>query len=570
MSDGTPSQLDGFADWIRDAMTTWKVPGLAVGVVKDGAVVFLHGFGVRDVEQALPVTPNTLFALASGTKAFTTMAMGMVADEGKLQWDAPVKEAMPSFRLHDGVATERLTPRDLVTHRSGLPRHDMAWYHTPFSRGDLMRRLQYLQPNKDIRTEWQYQNLMYMAAGYLVEHLTGLTWEDFVRSRIFEPLGMHRSNFAVSDSQASDDYALPYREKDNDLKVVPFYSQFAIGPAGSINTCVADMTRWLLLHLGQGEVDGQRLVSEAQVRDMYMPHMPLQRPSKYEETPYESYGLGWFVKPYRGQVFVEHGGNIDGFSTMTTLMPRHNIGVVALCNMSGSPLPWIVCINAYERLLGLSITPWSDRFQADKATYEAGEKEGEAKNEADRVPDTQPSHPLDAYVGEYEHPGYGTLRFELEDGALGAQLNAIRYAATHYHYDTWTLKWELWDSEHKATFATDVRGDIASIAVAFEPTVDDIVFGRVPPRALRERAYLERFTGDYELVGVPMSVFMKNDALWIRLPGQPEVELVPRKEHEFRAKRLSGLTLVFTTGDGGAVTEAVVSQSGSSFHAPRR
>src|SRR5262249_8182981 len=163
--------------------------GLAVGIVRHGEVLFLEGFGVRDVERKLPVTPQTLFALASGTKAFTTMALGLLADEGKLDWGTPVRQYLPSFKLHDPVATERLTPRYLATHRSGLPRHDLVWYNSSHSREELVGRLQYLEPNKDFRAVWQYQNLMYMTAGYLIEQLTGLTWEQFVQQRIFQPLG---------------------------------------------------------------------------------------------------------------------------------------------------------------------------------------------------------------------------------------------------------------------------------------------------------------------------------------------------------------------------------------------
>ncbi|CAA9264545.1 MAG: Beta-lactamase class C-like and penicillin binding proteins (PBPs) superfamily / DUF3471 domain, partial [uncultured Chloroflexia bacterium] len=434
--EGSTPQLEGYSDWLQQTMSTWKVPGLAVGIIKDGQVVFLEGLGVRDTDSALPVTPNTLFALASGTKAFTTMALGLLADEGKLDWDAPVRDVVPSFKLYDVVATERLTPRDLVTHRSGLPRHDIAWYQSPFSRAELWRRLQYLQPNKDIRTDWQYQNLMYMAAGCVLEHITGMSWEDFVRSRIFQPLDMTRSNFAISDSQADQDHALPYKEIEDVVKRVPFYEQFAIGPAGSINTCVADMTRWLRLHLGKGELDGQRLVSEAQVRAMYVPQMVIQRPSKYDEILHENYGLGWSVSTYRGYEFVQHGGNIDGFSTMTTLMPRQNISVVALCNINGSSLPWIACVNAYERLLGIDETPWSDRYQADRAAAKAGEEAGKTKDAADRVESTAPSHALDAYTGEYEHPGYGSLYVDEVDGALSMRLNTLPFSVEHYHYDT--------------------------------------------------------------------------------------------------------------------------------------
>jgi CubicO group peptidase (beta-lactamase class C family) len=571
MPDADLTALEGFGDFVRATMEAWKVPGLAVGVVKDGAVIYLEGFGDRDRERGLPVTPHTRFALASGTKAFTTLALGLLADEGKLDWDTPLRQYLPAFKLHDPFASERLTPRDLVTHRSGLPRHDLVWYNSPFSREDLVRRLQYVQPNKDLRAVWQYQNLMYMTAGYLIERLTGMTWEAFVQQRIFEPLGMRDSNCSVEVSQAADDHALPYREKDDVLTQIPFYSQFAVGPAGSINTSAADMSQWLLLQLTKGALGAGRLISEAQVREMHTPQMVIQQPAKYAELPHVSYGLGWFIEPYRGRDFVHHGGNIDGFSTMTTLMPRENIGVVVLCNLNGVPAPWIVCLNAYERLLGLDQTPWNPRFKEEEAEFKAGEQKGKEQSATDRIPDTQPAHPLESYAGDYEHPGYGVLSFQLADGALSASLNGNALPIAHYHYDTFELTWEAWDLRVKVTFSTNARGDVDTATAPLEPTVDDIIFKRLPDRALRERGFLAQFVGDYELFGVPMSIAFKDDAtLLARLPGQPDVELVPRRDTQFAVKGLSGYSIEFVRDAAGAVVEALVTQPWGAFTAKRR
>ncbi len=565
------ARLEGFDDFVRATMESWKVPGLAIGIVQDGEVIFLEGFGRRDVDRKLPVTPRTLFALASGTKAFTTMALGLLVDEGRLDWDTPVCHYLPAFRLHDSFVTERITPRDLVTHRSGLPRHDLVWYNSSSSRGELVRRLQYLEPNKDFRAVWQYQNLMYMMAGYLIEHLTGLTWEAFVQQRIFQPLGLHGSNFAVEVSQATDDHALPYKEKDDTLTQVPFYRQFAVGPAGSINTNVADMTKWLLLHLGRGVYAQSRLISHAQIRDMHTPQMVIQQPAKYAELPHASYGLGWFIEPYRGYDLVHHAGGIDGFSTMTTLMPRDNLGVVVLCNLNGTPAPWIVCLHAYDRLLGLDPIPWTERFKTEEAEWKGAEAKGKEKSAEDRVPETQPSHPFESYVGEYEHPGYGVLAFNLVDGALQAQLNDNTFPVQHYHYDTFELTMEQWDVRFKTTFTTNARGDIDAVAAPLEQSVRDIVFKRVPDRAMRERNFLVQFIGDYELLGVPMSIMLKGEGtLLARLPGQPDVELAPRRGMEFLVKDLSGYSIEFVKDESGMVIKAIVTQPSGVFTAKKQ
>ena len=568
--ESLPATLEAFHSFVRDTMELWKVPGVAVAVVRDGEVVLAEGFGLRDTEPELPVTPQTLFALASGTKAFTTMALGLLADDGKLDWDTPVRHLLPTFKLHDPFATDRITPRDLVSHRSGLPRHDLAWYNSPESRAELVRRLRYLQPNKDLRTVWQYQNLMYMTAGYLIEQLTGQTWEEFVQRRIFEPLGMHGSNFSVAVSQATQDFALPYKEKDGTLERLPFYDASAVGPAGSINTNIAGMAQWLRLHLGKGGLGATRLVSEGQLRQMHAPQMVMQRPAKWDELPHVSYGLGWFVEPYRGHDLVHHGGNIDGFSTMTTFMPRDNIGVVVLCNLNGSPLPWIVCLNAYDRLLGLDEIPWTERFKRDEAEWKAGEERGKSMSEERRVTGTSPSHPLDRYVGDFEHAGYGVLSFTLADDELQAMYNGTAMPAKHYHYDTFEVTHPTWDSRFKATFATDARGDIISVAIPFEPTVADIVFTRMPDPALSDRSVLSKFAGEYELFGMPMTITLRESVLVARMPGQPEWELVPRNGAEFLLKELSGFSLEFVLDEKGTVVEAIVTQPQAVLTAKRR
>ncbi|GAC1537264.1 MAG: serine hydrolase [Herpetosiphon sp.] len=563
--------LGNFGAFVQSTMQTWHVPGLSIAVVKDGETIFLQGFGNRDVENKQPVTPNTLFALASGTKAFTTLALGILADEGRLDWDTPVRHYLPTFKLFDGWASERMTSRDLVSHRSGLPRHELAWYNAPHKRADLMRRLQYLEPNRDLRTLWQYQNLMYMAAGYLIEHLTGETWEEFVQHHIFGPLEMHGSNTTIAVSEATPDHALPYEEKKDELRRVPFYTQFAAGPAGAINTTASDMSKWLLLHLAGGTYPAGRLIAASQLRDMHAPQMVIQRATKYSELPHASYGLGWFIEPYRGYDLVHHGGNIDGFSTMTTFMPRENLGVVVLCNLAATQLPWILCLNVYERLLGLEQTPWSDRFQLERTQQKAAAEQGRQKSVADRVPNTGPSHPLEAYVGDYDHPGYGILSVSHVDDRLQATLNGTTFPVAHYHYDTFELYWEHWDLRLKATFAANGYGDITSVTVPFEPTVRDICFTRLPDRSMSGHNVLSRFAGEYDLLGQSISIVIKNDTtLLARLPVGPEVELVYRRGTEWRSKDLSTVTVEFSLDPDGTVAAVILSNLSGTFKAPRR
>src|SRR5436190_14910917 len=215
--------LDGFDAFVSDVLKEWNVPGMAIGIVQSNKTIYAKGFGYRDLKQKLPVTTNTLFAIGSTTKAFTCVVLGTLVDEGKLDWDKPIRNYIPEFRLQDPHATELTTARDLVTHRTGLPRHDLVWYNnTSISRREVVQRLPYLEPNHAFREKFQYNNLMYVVAGHLIETITGQSWEENVRQRIFGPLGITNSNFSVRDSQSNDNFALPYQEQKGIVKRIPF------------------------------------------------------------------------------------------------------------------------------------------------------------------------------------------------------------------------------------------------------------------------------------------------------------------------------------------------------------
>jgi CubicO group peptidase (beta-lactamase class C family) len=560
-SDAT-TPLEGFADLVQTTMAEWKVPGVAVAVVKDGAVVFLEGYGLRDRARNLAVTPHTLFPIASCTKAFTTLGLALLVDEGRLEWDTPVRTYLPDFALHDPVAGERLTPRDLVTHRSGLPRHDLMWYKSPATRAELFARLRYLAPSKDLRATFQYNNLMYMAAGHVIDRLCGQTWEDFTRARILAPLGMLGTLFSTVEAQQTADFARPHKEEKDEVKETAFYEeQDAIGPAGAIVSCVAEMSQWVLLHLNKGRHGDRQLVSGAQIGELHTPQIALPGESKYAELPSPvTYGLGWAIQPYRGHTMIHHSGGIDGFSSLVTLLPREQIGVVVLNNL-GSLLPLIVTYNAIDRLLGLEQVPWGQRFMKDHLEFKQGQEKGEQKSAADAVPGTTPSHPLDAYTGDFAHPAYGTIAVAQRDDRLLATINGVARPLAHYHYDIFELKIEEWDLPLKLSFATNARGDIESFAAPLEPAVADIVFTRTPHSQMTEKRFLERFVGEYELMETPMTVALKGEnALVLSWPGEPAQELVPYKGTEFRLKDLSGFSIEFRSDATGAVVEALLTQ----------
>ncbi len=245
--------LDGFDSFVESAIKSWKVPGLAIAVVKDGETIYAKGFGFRNAAGKLPVTPKTVFSIGSCTKAFTTFVMATLVDEGKLDWDKPVREYLLGFQTADPVATNQLTPRDLVCHRSGMPRHDLMWYNSSFTRKEMVDRLAYLEFTAPIRSKFQYNNLMFLTAGYLIEQISGTTWEDAVKKRIFDPLEMRSSVFNISDVKKLDDFAVPYDLREKAVVEIPFREIANIGPAGSISSSVEDMSHWVSMLTSRGK-----------------------------------------------------------------------------------------------------------------------------------------------------------------------------------------------------------------------------------------------------------------------------------------------------------------------------
>jgi CubicO group peptidase (beta-lactamase class C family) len=478
--------FDGFDVFVADAMREWKVPGVAIAAIKDGNVVLSKGYGYRDVEKQLPVTPQTLMAIGSNSKSFTVTLMGMLSDDGKLDWEKPVRAYLPDFELYDEVSARLMTPTDLVTHRSGLPRHDSMWYGRAFTRKDLYQRLKYLEPNATFRQRYQYNNLMFMTAGVLLEQNTGKSWDELIDQRIFEPLGMSRSNTSVRDLPASGDFALPYMERNGKVVAVPFRNIDAVAPAGSINSSVDEMLRYIRMHIDQGVYNGKTLVSKRFALRMQSAssapaaNLDPDAPRSPEIVP-GGYGLGVAISSYRGHKLVEHGGGIDGFISSMSWMPDDRIGVMVLTNFSGvNPVTTIVMRNVYDRLLGLDPLDWVARQRTAVAYADKRQKEREKEKEAERVAGTSPSHPLADYAGTFEHPGYGVIRISQENGGLAFAMDEFSVPLEHFHYDVFrrVKKSQSPIDDARLTFTNGPNGKVANVSILLEPAAPEIVFNR--------------------------------------------------------------------------------------------
>jgi len=570
------AKLKKFRIFMNAEMKRWEVPGIGVGIVKDGKVIFAEGFGLRNVEKNLPVTPDTIFAIGSASKAFTSMDIGILVDEGKVDWDKPVQTYLPTFKLKDEVATIRMTVRDLVCHKSGLPRHDAMWYGSPLSRKDIFDRLQYLDFSADFRQTFQYNNLMFLTAGYLVGQVTGSTWEEFTQKRIFDALGMTSSNCSVEISKKSDNHSLPYLRIKDEIKAVPFRNIDNIGPAGSINSNVNDMLKWVLFHLNKGKVGDKQIISEAGQKEMYTPAMFIREPMLTVQPDGQSimsYGLAWFLETYRGHGLVHHGGAIDGFYFLNGFMPKDNCGAVILTNLGGTPFLQIAMGYVLDMVLGLdpvweklSLEKW-EKQKKEREEAKAKEKE---KEEA-RVKGTQPSHALKDYAGEYEHPAYGVIPVELSDGILKGKFNSMKFKLDHWHYDVFKAEEEEEGSGEDGlmiTFYTNLKGDIDKLSLPLEPSVAPIVFTRKASEELKNPKYLSQFVGEYEIMGTTAAVSLQGDSLVVAVAGQPNQVLVPYKEVEFTIKGAEGYNIKFVVEDGKA-TEIILTVQGNVIRGKR-
>jgi CubicO group peptidase (beta-lactamase class C family) len=563
----TIGNLDGFDAFMAKAMQDFKVPGAAVAVIKDGKILLVKSYGYRDTGKKVPITGKTLFPIASITKSFTVTALGTLVDQGRLEWDKPVREYLPGFRMYDPVATEQLTARDLVTHRSGLPRHDLLWYSSSFTREQLVARLRYLEPNKPLRSTFQYNNLMFVTAGYLGGQIAGTSWEELVQQRILDPLGMSSTRLSSQEARKSSDYALPYRKnrKTDVVSEIDFSRWGDVGPAGSMNSCIEDMASYLLLQVNKGNIGGKQLLGSNTSEQMQSPQMVIQSRPLFTELGEASYGMGFIIDTYRGHKHVSHGGNLDGFSAQLSFLPNDGIGVVVLTNLDGTFLRDLVPYHAYDQMLGLDRIDWVQRFLEIERKAKDQELTAERKGYTGQKPGTHPSHEMREYEGNFEHPGYGKISIRLNSKAspagLQMTLNDVERPLEHFHYDTFQVPANPLDPFEKLrlTFPTDPQAELSTLAATLEANAKPIVFTRVAEQQLFETTFLRRFVGEYDAPGLPWTVALAGEnSLQLQFPGAPPRKLIPRHGTRFDVEDMTGVSLEFKQDTTGATQEVVL------------
>jgi CubicO group peptidase (beta-lactamase class C family) len=456
-----------FDRYVAQAAHEWKVPGLAIAIVKDDSLVFAKGYGADE---------HTRFAIGSTTKAMTSAGLAMLVDEGKLHFDDKVTKYIPELQLADAYASHELTIRDLLTHRSGLGGTDMFWYEWEYPRAEVIRRLRYVEPTASFRSTWQYQNVMYSLAGTIIERVSGMPWESFVRQRIFSPLGMNETIPLVAEAKGKPNVAVPHVLANDSVRAIPMRSTDGVASAGSVYSSVNDMSKWMRFILDSGRVGSTRLIQAATFRELITPQIraPMSEyPALQLAKPdFFSYGLGWFVQDYAGQQVWMHTGSIDGMCAIIGLMPNERLGVYVLENLDHAELRHALMYEAFDLYNGGPRRDWSAEV---KALFD-GMRTRPAAVQASSRTERPASAPLDRYVGTYADSAYGTVTVTLAEGKLHARVvTDPDKELEHADVDVFRTRGDP-ESVTQLVFLPNGTGGIGAVRV------NGIAFGRVVSR----------------------------------------------------------------------------------------
>jgi CubicO group peptidase (beta-lactamase class C family) len=485
-----PPTLEGIEAFVEDGMARWGIPGLAMAVVKDDQVVFARGFGVLGLEDPRPVDEHTLFGIASVSKAFTAGALGMLVDEGLLDWDDPVTRHLPDFRLYDPFVTEHVTIRDLLAHRVGVGRltgNRLLWFPSR-PRSELLYRVRYLGPEQPFRNGYVYSNVMYTVAGEIVPAVTGMSWDDFLESRLLPRLGMTSANTSITRIPERANAAHPHQEIHGEVVPIPRRNFDAAGPSASINASVAELTGWMRMHLGEpGVLDGERILSPAVVREMHRAQNRI--PDGGPPGNLASYGLGFRLSYHEGYRTSSHGGATDGMNTTLVLVPELNLGVVVVTNTFNSFMD-AVANRVLDRYMGVEDRDWITSYHEGYRRQYAAAQAARDRIHAARVEGTSPSHPLERYAGLYLDSLYADARVTLEDGELVLTLwddPLVQADLEHWHHDTFRAVWRnpaMREEFVRFTLGWDGQVDALHVEWALRPQLLQV--GAYPSNYTRE------------------------------------------------------------------------------------
>jgi len=455
-------------------------PSISMTIYDNGKYESFNA-GYADLENKKAATENTIYAIGSSTKAFAAEALCILADRGVISLDTPIIEYLPNFAMYDTHATAALTVRDILCHRCGLPRHDLTWFANADyeKRDELIHNIRYLKPFTTLRNKWYYQNHMFVLAGYLIEKVSGLKWDDFVQKEILEPLGLCAS-FKISELAKDPEMSKNYSVTLADGTVNPsnYRDIYHVGAAGCINSTTKDMAKWVALQLNDGKVGDKQIISSELLKECHTPQMVIQHDPampKFSEISHKSYGLGWFVENYRGRTLVHHGGNIDGYSAMHFFVPGTGFGASILTNCEGTPIQNSLMYSLIDLYFDYDPVDWLGRY---KNAYIDLMKKGEEAIGAlvnSATKDTKPSLPLEKYAAIYSNPGYGDIKIAVVDGTLEAAYGDLDFKLEHLCFDSFLMKFGTKNMTVPAQFGLSLTGEGLTFSAKLEPALEDMI-----------------------------------------------------------------------------------------------
>ena len=549
-------KLQGFDAYMEQTLKDWNTPGVGVGIVVGDKLVFVKGYGYRDYEKKLPFTAKTMQPIASNSKLFTAVAAGMLVEEGKLTWDKPVRESVPEIEFYNDQLNNNVTLRDMLSHRTGVTRHDLIWFKSPFTRKELFDRLKYLEPQEPMRETFLYNNLMFAAVGQIIEMKSGKKWEDFVRERIFTALDMKTTSYTIADMLKQPDYGVPFREKRDSFELykAPYYEDTeGVAPAGAVISNIDELSHWLIALMNEGKYNGKQILPASVLKATLQPAIALPNTAGealgYWEILNSAYGMGRQTASYRGKLLTFHGGDLPGFHSQISFMPNDKIGVIVLVISDHSaPLYNIISYNVYERLLGMDQTPWSQRQLQQRLANKKAATESRTKAGANRVPNTKPSHALGDYVGDYENAAYGILKIGLQADQLQFGFHDFHFPMSHFHYDRFDTPDDEQYGKFSVNFRTNPQGDIDQAVISLDQA--EVVFTRKPETL--DPKLVEKLAGTYLTPSkVKFEVqYQPGTGLALVFPGGPPQKLIPVKGLQFRTAQFADIIFEFVMENG--------------------
>lgn len=580
----TDKRLRGIEKDLEKILEVTKAPGFAVAIVEGNKTLYARGFGYRDFENKIRMDENTLLAIGSSSKAFTSGVLGQLRDEGRLSFDDSPIEYVKDLKFYNDELNSGINIRDLMSHQTGIPRHDYSWYLFPtFDKDSLIQRIQYQEPFTGLRQKWYYNNFMFLTQGVIAERITGKSWEENVRERFFKPLGMERSNLSIKELEESSNAAIGYElYKDSVVRKMDYYRIAAMAPAGSINSSVKEMTNWLKVWINNGKFNEEQILSETYIKEAMSSQAVITSALPDKDNPdmfLANYGYGWMISSYKGHYRVEHGGNIDGFSASVAFYPSDSIGVVVLANQNGSSVPYMVRNTVSDRLLNEKKTDWANYYLEQKKKQKEASAGSDDESASQQVKNTTPSHELASFKGQYFNPGYGRFDISLKGDSLFANFKRTKFYLKHVHYDIFepfeVTKYGIDTTDTgplKFNFNTNDAGKIANVRMKIESALDQpIEFKREPEILELELSEIEVYAGEYELSGMVIKVYTKDDnGLYMFVPGQPEYRLLASKKNLFILKDLEGYKAKFTGSGNNEISELVLIQPNGTFKAKKK